>query len=467
MDELNQIERIKRKLILAKDADKNLKVFGASSHKYTLGKTVSNDDLLSFEKEYNLELPEHYKAFLFHIGNGGISYANSAAGPGYGIYPLGKNVDEFISENVKQYLAEDCIIYPNMSDEFWSDLNKNIEDDDDISTEDYDLELGKIFSGLLPIGTQGCTYYYALVLNGEFKGSIVNVDSDRQKPYFAFESNFLDWYERWLDEIIPEDIMSSEPHLFMYTLSGLASYILEVYFSAQDDETKKECLNGILKKQKLNADVLDILERQYDLTSGEIKKAILQILTKFDYERAKPHLVDFAKESLLDVFQFVFWYAKDKSSDWLEVIKSNIENINDEETFSFCTYLLEEMNIDYADIIVPFTYNKDEGIRVDAYYALGKLENKNNYIDTFITGLNDESNRVIHIVLQALNGVEDRKLLKYYKAIAEKFPIEEDYILSNLNHRLKSYGLTNNTIKEVNTDFEIGNNDRKWYQFWK
>lgn len=461
MGELNQIQRIKNKLILAKNADKDLKVFGASSHQYTLGETVGIDEILSFENDYNVVLPEDYKAFLLHIGNGGISYANSAAGPGYGIYPLGKNTNELIYENDKQYLKEDCKLYPEMTDEFWADLNKNIEEDDDISTEDFEVELGKIFSGLLPVGTQGCTYYYALVLNGEYKGRIVNVDSDRQKPYFAFESNFLDWYERWLDQIIPENIMTTQPDLFKYTLSGLAGYILEVFFATENDDIKIECLNGILKKEKLDAATLNIVEEQYELSSGEIKKAILQILTKFDYERAKPHLISYSDESLLDVFQFVFWYAKDKSSDWLEVIKSNIENIHDEETFSFCTYLLEAMNLDYAAIIVPFTYNKNEDIRVDAYYALGKLKNKSNYIDAFISGLNDESNRVIHIVLQALNGVEDKRLLKHYKMIAEKFPVEKDYILVNLNHRLKPFGLTNKTIKKINTDLEIDVNNIK------
>jgi hypothetical protein len=454
MEKLSQIERIKKKLVIAKNTDKDLKVFGADSHKYFVGETVNNEEILKFEKDYTIELPEDYKAFLLHIGNGGISYANSAAGPGYGIYPLGKNTNELIYENTELYLKEEARIYPKMTNEFWSDLNKNIEDNDDISTEEFDLELGKIFSGLLPVGTQGCTYYYALVLNGEFKGRIVNVDSDRQKPYFAFESNFLDWYERWLDEIIPENLMIDEPDLFTYTLGGSVSYILEVYFSTNDNETKTESLNGILKKETIGTEALDVLENEYKLSSGKLQKKILQILIKFDYQRAYPYLVDFTKESLLDVFQFVFWYAKDKSSDWLGVIKSNAENICDDETFDFSTYLLKEMNIDYADIIVPFTFNKNENIRVSAYYALGQLENKSNYLYVFIAGLNDSSNRVIHIVLQALNGVEDRKLLKHYKLIAEKFPVEKDYILVNLNHRLKSFGLTNKTIKKMNVDSE-------------
>lgn len=450
---LNQIERIKRKLILAKSADKDLKVFGADSHQYTLGKTVSNDQILNFEKEYNLQLPEDYKAFLLHIGNGGVSYEDSAAGPGYGIFPLGKNIDEFVSANAERYLKEECKLYLKMSDEFWMDLNKNIEENEDISNADFDLELGKIFSGLLPLGTQGCTYYHALVLNGELRGRVVNVDIDRQKPFFAFESGLLDWYERWLDEIIPEYIKANEPDLFRYTLGGLSDYILEVYFSTEDHEIKKECLKGILKKDKLDSETLSILEEQYKLSSGEIQKDILQVLTKFDYERAKPYLIDFTKESLLAVFQFVFWYAKDKSTDWLKVIQSNTEHISDNETFSFCTYLLKEMKLDYGDIVVPFTANKSVDIRISAYYSLGQMGNKSNYTAVFIEGLKDSSNRVIHATLQALDGVEDKKLLKHYKRIAEKFPKEKDYILANLNHRLKTYGLTNKTIKKVDVDF--------------
>ncbi|SMP10457.1 SMI1 / KNR4 family (SUKH-1) [Flavobacterium hercynium] len=453
-------------MILAKKADQDLKVFGAGSHKYLTGETVSNDQIISFEKEYNLELPEDYKMFLMHIGNGGISYQNAAAGPYYGIYPLGENVNEFIYENAKQYLNADCRLYPKMSDEFWSDLNKNIEDEE-LSDEDYDRELGELFSGLLPIVSQGCTYHNALVLNGDFRGRVVNVDTDRQKPFFAFESTFLDWYERWLDEIIPEEVTSKEPDLFQYTLGGSASYILEVFFATDNNETKLECLQGILKKQNVIVEVLNILEEQYKLSSGEQKKTLLQILTKFDYNRAKPLLIDFTAEDLLAVFQFVYWYAKDKSKDWLEIIKLNVNTIDDEETFDFCTYLLKEMNFDYGAVIVSFTTHESEQIRVSAYYSLGQLKTKSNYVDVFVDGLCSDSNRVIHTTLQALSGVDDQRLLKYYKIIAEKFPVEEDYILANLNHRLKPYGLTNKTIKRINTDFETNNPDSKWYQFWE
>lgn len=446
-----QIERIKNKLIVAKNTDKDLKVFGAVDHKYILGEVVSNDAILEFEAEYNIELPNCYKAFLMNIGNGGESFSSSGAGPFYGIYPLGINVNEFITENPKEYLKEDCVLHPKMTDEDWEKLTEKIEEDE-ISDEDYNIELGKIYGGVLPIGTQGCSSYHAIVLNGAFKGRVVNINSERYTPQFTFESNFLDWYERWLDEVISRDLMQEKAGWFGYSMGGSALDILETYFSTTDNETKKDCLAGILKKQKLAPAILDTIEEEFRINDVEVQTGLLQILTKFDYERAFPYLIDFADVSLLDVLQFVFWYAKGKSADWLSVIESNIESINDDETFRFCVYLLKEMNIDYGYLIVPFTKNDNEEIRVTTYYMLGQLSNKGSYLDTFIVGLNDTSNRVVHTALQALNGVEDKSLLKHYKNIADRFPKEMDYILVNLNLRLKPFGLTNKTIKDLALD---------------
>ncbi len=445
---LNQVERIKKKLAIAKDTDTEFEVFGASSHKYIVGETVSDAVVLQFENDYNISLPESYKMFLKHIGNGGISYQNSAAGPSYGIFPLGENNNEFVYDYPGNFLEKNCVIYPTMSDEFWKELTCKIDENEDISEEEFDEELGKIFAGILPIGSQGCSYYYGLILNGEFKGRVVGVDLDRQKPYFVFESNFLDWYERWLDSITAET-STEDNDLFNYTLSGSVSHILKVYDSTDDEEVKMECLSGILQKKKIELQALAFLEKEFKARNGELQKRILRVLAKFDYNLARPHLIDFLKNDLLTVFQSVFWYAKDKSTDWLDVIKENAVKIKDDETFRFTTYLLKETGIDYGSFLIPFTSHQEVEIRVHAYYSLGLLKNKADYLDVFILGLNDKANRVVHITLQALEGITNKKLLKHYKNIAERFPEEQDYVLVNLNQRLKAFGLTNETIKKV------------------
>lgn len=215
-----QLERIKIKLGEAKRADFQCKVFGANRHKYRLGKPASAQAVEQFENQYSIQLPEGYKAFMLNIGNGGESYANSAAGPYYGIYPLGENVNELIFSETEKYIHKPSVIFPDMSDDYWKTLNQSIEENESITDEEYESEIGKIFGGLLPIGSQGCTYIHAIVINGMHKGRVVNVDLDRQKPHFTFENNFLDWYERWLDEVISGQLITKSPSGFGYSRRG-------------------------------------------------------------------------------------------------------------------------------------------------------------------------------------------------------------------------------------------------------
>lgn len=440
-----QIQRIKDKFPEAKKADRNLKVFGAESHKYTLGKPATLQQVAEFEERYGIELPDCYKSFVLHIGTGGTGYQESAAGPFFGIYPLGENTNELIFENSEKYLKNNCIIFPKMTDEYWSELTWNIDENDEINEDDYEREIGKLWGGILPIGSQGCTYLHGIVLNGDHKGRIVNLDMDRQKPKFAFEDNFLDWYERWLDEVISGELIKDGPSWFGYDKGGSEEALLASFVAANHLDEKRDNLNGLLNKNKLSDHSINQIESLI-IAHAEPKKTLVQLLCKSDYEKAKPYLVDLIQTDLDGVFKFIFWYAKDKSKEWLPVIEANVHRIDDAETFRFCTYLLEETNIDFSTFIVRFTKNINEEIRIQAFYILGQLKNKKDYLFCFIEGLKDHSNRVVHATLQALSDVKDEKLLEHYKYLAKKFPVEQDYILINLNHRLAEYGLTNKTI---------------------
>lgn len=373
IDYSEQLERIKAKLPLAEKADEHLKVFGAQEHKYILKKPVSEREIHRFEQLYSIQLPECYKSFILRIGNGGVGYKDSGAGPHYGLYTFGTNVHELVYSRGHGHLKRECIIYPKMSDEYWSSLIK-VLDNDDLSGNELDEEREKIFGGILPIGNQGCTYLHGIILNGPYRGRIVNFDKGEQNPQFCFENNFLDWYERWLDEIISGELITKKPSWFGYRMGGSDKEILDKFLSSTDTEEKKDCLEGILDKENIAENTIIAIEQQLSQNCDTLNKLLLQIVCKFSYNRAKPYLIKLAETDLLSVFKFIYSYARNKSPEWLSFIETNIKRINDQETFRYCVYLLEASNTNYRNLLLPFAQHNNMEIRDIVANTLGKLK---------------------------------------------------------------------------------------------
>jgi hypothetical protein len=193
-----QLQRIKDKLVAARTEDEDLDVFDAETHEYLLNVPATEEEVSAFEQKHSIQLPECFRSFLLVVGNGGIGLRGSGAGPGYGIYPLGYGV---AGEN---FLRHNCQLDPEIETEQWKSLTEFEHGDTNISKEQYRQKAGKLYGGILPLGTQGCTYIHALVLNGPHKGRVVNLDYNYIIPpiFTPDTTNFLDWYEGWLDEVI-------------------------------------------------------------------------------------------------------------------------------------------------------------------------------------------------------------------------------------------------------------------------
>lgn len=440
-----QLLRIQQKLAQAKAADKNLEVFGADAHQYHLNPPVSEAEVLAFEKKYGVQLPECYRAFMLTVGDAKAKKSDFIAGPYYGLYAFGTSVDSLLYEKIETYLKAPCNLSPDMTQEEWETLSDPLlfsEEEEEEDDDKYFAELAKVFGGLLPLGSQGCTYEHALVLNGKYAGRVVNVDLDLAQPKFAFEANFLDWYERYLDEVISGQLIDDRPTWFGYHRGEPAEVLLNEYEHTTDRKTQTDCLEGVYhKKPPLEPALLDKIEKLIAL-NNEDRDFLIEILSQSSYERAKPYLQDLVTKDPKKVFQFVWWYAKDHCAEWVSVVKELLPTITDERTFDFATYLLTEGDDNFEKVILPFTDNENPQIRSTAYYTLGKSKKREQYLDTFIKGLQETDTGVLCTVMQALSGITDERLLPYYKQIAKRFPEEKDYVLSNLEHRLASFGLT-------------------------
>ena len=440
-----QLQRIQQKLAQAKAADKDLEVFGAKGHKYHLNPPVSEAEVLAFEEKYGVQLPECYRAFMLTVGDAKAKKSDFIAGPYYGLYAFGTSLDSLLYEKIETYLKAPCNLSPDMTQEEWETLSDPLlpsEEEEEEDDDKYFAERAKVFGGLLPLGSQGCTYEHALVLNGKYAGRVVNVDLDLAHPKFAFETNFLDWYERYLDEVISGQLLDDRPTWFGYHRGEPAEVLLNEYEHTTDRKTQTDCLEGVYhKKPPLSEKVLDRIEALISL-NNEDRDFLIEILSQSSYERAKPYLQDLVTEKPKKVFQYIWWYAQDHCADWVPAVKEHLPTITDEEMFNFATYLLTEATDNFEEDILPFTNNVNPRIRLTAYYTLGKSQKKEQYLDTFIKGLQETDNDVLRTVIQAISGVKDERLLPYYKQIAKRFSKDEDYILSNLKWALEPFGLT-------------------------
>jgi hypothetical protein len=206
-----QLEILREKLDTLAAADPDLKLFGAEAHKYTLGPMLSEEEISRIEQEYKIKLPEGYRQFLLEMGDGG-------AGPYLGIQPLASAINgtqrdhDILSRpfplDKPLDVFEECV-----EDGTLDDYYERIQDDEDYYDET--LECVAKFSG--PYYTQGsiylCDFGDAIVfhlpvtgpesgniwvedLQGDF-GGIFPVSNEGKG---ATRTNFLKWYENWLDK---------------------------------------------------------------------------------------------------------------------------------------------------------------------------------------------------------------------------------------------------------------------------
>ncbi len=322
---LKQVERIKLKLGIAKNTDRYLEVFGSKSHEYVLNSPLSESEVNDFEKQYNFVLPECYRTFLTQIGNGGINYTNSVvgdsgAGPCYGVFSLG-HIGHFICDPVTEYHRKAPYFNSLITDEIWTDRFDSIEDD--LSDEQCDIEIGKMYSGIINIGYCGCSGYYGIMLNGVDKGKVVyTYDEFEYCPHFAEENNFLDWYENWLNRIISgKEILRNG-----WTTEGEDACV-ESFLSKSDEYWKLVKLAYIRYFDEISKDSIAALWIKYYSEDEPVKSYILDLLIKFDYENGKVEL-EKKREHPMEIIRTLHLFAPDKIGEWHEYI-SSLEKITD------------------------------------------------------------------------------------------------------------------------------------------
>jgi hypothetical protein len=358
-----QIARIKSKLPQAKAADPKYKVFGADGHRYRMAGPLSASDLLALEERYSIKLPADYRLFMQEIGPG--------AGPFYGLYDPRKHAADLVTD--PRALQQPSPWEPDMSDEEWTALTLPFEPED-MSDADFEQATDALFAGLLPLGTQGCTYYHALVISGQHRGRVVNLDEERCLPRFAYESDFLNWYERWLDEILDGTLLGEHAGWFGYRRGGTEAELMTGFRTAIDPQQQCEYLISLTRLPAVSPATLDQLTQVCANPDAEVRFQALQCLTQFDYHRARPFLKERWITDPLRVLQFVHWYAKEYAEDWEPEIRMVFAAANPEpKLFDFASYLAKMCSTDLTPLLRPFINHPNPQLSKQAVYSIQQI----------------------------------------------------------------------------------------------
>lgn len=178
-----RLGRIAGKLAAARAVPVPSKAFGAREHGFKLGNPLPEAVVAEFEERHEVALPAEYRLFVTELGDGG-------AGPGYHLSQL--------SEACHLGCRPGHLVRPSpylAGPRYPEDWERRHEEPPGP---------GRTFlPGTLTIGHHGCSIVTQLVVMGQARGRLLNLDYEGATgPYVAEDAGFLAWYERWLDEAV-------------------------------------------------------------------------------------------------------------------------------------------------------------------------------------------------------------------------------------------------------------------------
>ena len=428
----DQIQRIQQKLPLAKQMDSDEALFGADSHHYQLNPPLDIAQIAQWQRRTGAQLPQEYMQFMTQLGNGG-------AGPYYGI----ERFED--SENRYDAVALPCVLSPEMSDEEWQTLCHLAED---CSDEEYDARESVIHQGLFYLGTCGCTYDILLVVTGEHAGRLVYTHEwcDSPTPYqFAYESHFLDWYERWLDEII----QAYDTGWFGHRMGGDETTLFNLFHHEDNEKTKLAALEGLKKLPSLSEKGIEQLTRILDnetLSVYHVKA--LEVLAKYSVTASSKYLAQTLESQdpaqINRGLQLIYWYQKADLAKYQAAILAKLAQSEHADTVSFAGYILKELQAVNVEDFQPLFSHTDSQIAVSALYAASHDVNFSQKVANYFEYMIADKSEVALTAIQAVARSPELAdgVVPYIVAAWEKYPLDKsDYIRNNLRLYIKKHHL--------------------------
>ena len=414
------VKRILKLLEQARAKDPDFARFGAYSHQYKLAAPAGEEAIRKFEEQQGVRLPEEYRDFLMFIGNGG-------AGPYYGLYGL-KALEDDLSDSRglrRCRSLEEPVIYPKMSGEEW-DRIVNLEGRRK-GEEVYP------YTGVLPIGTQGCTLMTGLMLTGPYRGQVVYYDNDFcGPPFFVREKGFLSWYERWLREVIAG--YNDEECGFGLNVDGNPRQLMELYEQTEDPEERKEIIDSYYKFETLPGKQKTYFKQACaQETDMEVRMKLIKMLVRFHVPGMTKEIEKLWEygayaEAVSIITYEGTWEVKEA---WYEKIFEILPQLQGNGFRDAC-HTFGAMK-DYPNVHAGrlkealVREDLDRNDRIVLFHSIRDLKGKEEVLDYFLDYLSTEENPTMLIyAVWCTEGVKNQQLQELYVKLLDKYRTHEN-----------------------------------------
>lgn len=140
-----------------------------------MGRTLSDEEISSFEEQCNIKLPEAYRLFLQEVGDGCDDMFNG--------FQLNRLAD----------IEKKDLSHPFLLEEEW--IWENDDRPQSIINEEMETE---VYQGEFELIDIGDCISYNLIVTGECRGEVWNFCDVGVQPCCE-RQDFLGWFELWLD----------------------------------------------------------------------------------------------------------------------------------------------------------------------------------------------------------------------------------------------------------------------------
>lgn len=430
IDYTAQALRLKDKLPLAREKDPQFLVFGARKHKYRLDPPLSEGRLTELERMYGVSLPPDLRAFLTTVGNGlqeSSYWETGGAGPFYGLQA---------AETILKYAGQDQapLITTDLTSEEWNGLEERALNDE--------IDLDELTRGCAGIVSRGCSFLNLIVLTGSERGRVIYYDEEGSKPFFAWENNFLDWYERWLDEVISGDLVKEHAPEFGITPGGDADHLFLQYEAAKTAHTRQEILSAFHRFSTLEPAHVEQLREIATAESGAPKVTAVQVLVEFAPDVARQFISDLCGDETLDLSP-LFWSMNRTAGglcrDFDQEIAARLRRISKHKEFFAGVWLLKIHHPEFDDFIAPLAKHDEAPFRETVMFALKDAKEKTRHLPVFVNALQDEDAAVVRNALQATENWCPPEIAATFPEIRQRCLDrtwdENGYVAMNLRRR--------------------------------